>query len=107
MNDKTGYVPPEDRKSDHAPLGPSDIEYLEMLVLKGEGLMLSSLRFGQAEALLRSGHAQIVDTYEVGEQIITRIEPTELGRTLAAAREATKLARLEAPTLLPPPSEKS
>ncbi len=100
-DDRDNYVPPEQRHRDHAPLDPSDLEFLDRLVFKGEALLLKGIPFKQAAVLLQTGHARIVRSYGVDDEL-TLIEPTESGRTLADIREKAKLARLEvpAPTLL-------
>jgi hypothetical protein len=101
MRDKDEFVPATERKQDHSPLGPSDLAYLQVLVTKGEGLLLSSLKFGQAEALLRTGHAKVVRTYEIdhdgGTQVLTIIEPTELGKALSETRDRARVAWLKQP----------
>jgi hypothetical protein len=83
-------------KREHSPLGTDDLEYLDRLVMRGEGLIMDGLIFTQAEALLNTGHARVLETYGP----IRLIVPTELGCTLAAIRERLKLERLS-----PPPKE--
>lgn len=89
--DKTDWIPPEERKSDHAIAGPADLEYLDMLVYRGEGLLMDGLCFPQATQLLIYGLARVADTYGP----IKRIVPTEAGITLAGIRENMKLQRVK------------
>lgn len=73
-----------------------DLEFLDRLVDRGEGLMLEGLTFGSAEALMRENLAEIKSTYDIPEGKVHLIVPTEAGKTLAAIRENEKLARIKA-----------
>lgn len=105
IDDKSGWTPPEKRdQSGHGKLGASELEYLDVLVARGEGLMLEGLPFPAAESLIATNHAEVTAEYYLfdADQRETHrlklIKPTEAGKALAALRESAKLERMIAPT---------
>lgn len=113
IDDKSGWTPPEKRdQSGHGKLGTSELEYLDVLVARGEGLMLEGLPFPAAESLLATNHAEVSSEYVIAGHKLRRLVPTEAGKALAALRESAKLERMIAPTEHPlliagPSKEKS
>lgn len=67
----------------------TDLEYLEVLVYRGEGLLPGNGHFYQAEILLREGLAEVAATYGP----VRRIVPTGKGYELAERREIMRIKK--------------
>lgn len=107
-DNKQGWIPPEQRKlAGLERLGYSEMDYLDHLVERGEGLLGPNWSFPAAEVLVEVGLAAVVSTYPVTREnrepnkentyntfMIYRIEPTDAGKTLAEIRRKEKEERM-------------
>lgn len=69
-----------------AVLAPVDMEFLERLCLRREGILHEDCIFPQAQTLLRTGHAKVARTWTIQGKTLRLIVPTKLGDELALER---------------------
>lgn len=95
--EKSDFVPEKARSKDHAPLGPTELETLERLVLKGEMLQGTGTYFYQLTTLIAKGYAGVKRTYRFGgkksQNKLQVVVPTSKGNELAYVRRSLRTKR--------------